>query len=286
MNIVDSHFHFWDRANLNYDWLDEVPAINRPFLPADYARQVGKHTISQKIFVQAGSEPEQAVKEAGWVSELAQTDPTIQAIVAFAPLELGDRATAVLDQLKQFPLVKGIRRLIQSEPLGFSNQPDFVCGVQLLPTYDFSFDICVKYDQMDDVLKFVAQCPEVQFVLDHAGKPAIEAQVLDPWRAQINQLAQHENVVCKLSGLVTEADHENWQPADLSPVIDQLLESFGPSRLMFGSDWPVVTLASSLEPWIDLALEVTSHLSAAEREQIFVRNAQRFYKLKDAPPTG
>ena len=279
MNIVDSHVHFWDRDNLNYDWLDEVPAINRPFLPADYAQQVGKHTVSQKIFVQAGSLADQAIAEAVWVSELAQTDPTIQAIVAFAPLELGDGATAVLDQLQQFPLVKGIRRLIQSEPLGFCTQPNFVSGVQLLPAYDFSFDICVKYHQMGDVLEMVAQCPNVQFVLDHAGKPAIEAQMFDPWRAQIAQLAQHENVVCKLSGLVTEADHQNWQPADLSPVIDQLLESFGPSRLMFGSDWPVVTLASSLERWIDLALEVTSHLSAAEREQIFVRNAQRFYIL-------
>ena len=282
MKIVDSHVHFWDTNHLEYAWLNEVPPINRPFLPAEYAQQAGQHTVSQQVFVQADCPPAQAVREAEWVSDLAQSHPEIQAIVAFAPLEFGTGASPFLEQLAQYPLVKGIRRLIQSEPLGFCTHPDFVRGVQLLPDHNFSFDICVKYHQMDDVLYLVEQCPTVQFVLDHAGKPAIEAQQFDPWCDQIKRLAQHENVVCKLSGLVTEANHANWQPADLSPVINQLLESFGPSRLMFGSDWPVVTLASPLERWLGLALELTAHFSPAEREQIFVRNAQNLYKLDAA----
>ncbi len=277
--IIDSHFHFWDTDLLDYTWLDEVPAINRPFLPADFAQATEKNPVSGKIFVEAGGTSNQTMAEVEWVSALAKQDDTIKAIVAFIPLEFGDRAAGAIEALTRFPLVKGVRRVVQSEPLGFCVQPEFVHGVKLLANHNFSFDICVKHHQMDDVLTLVEQCSNVQFVLDHIGKPDIANGLLDPWRGQISRLAKHENVACKLSGLVTEADHANWQPADLRPYIDHVLEAFGPNRLMFGSDWPVCTLASSYQRWINLAFEYTAELNESERDQIFYQTAVDFYRL-------
>ncbi len=277
--IIDSHVHFWDPELLDYPWLEDVPPINRSFLPADYSQAIGNFPVAGQVFVQACGNPNQAMAEVEWVSTLAKTGASVKGIIAFAPLELGERAAGALEGLTRFPLVKGIRRLIQSEPLGFSTQPEFVRGVQLLADFNFSFDICIKHHQLQDVLQLVEQCPDVQFVLDHIGKPDIAVGLIDPWKEQITQLATYENVTCKLSGLVTEADIEAWQPADLTPYISHILETFGPNRTMFGSDWPVCTLATTYQKWLEITLEATSRFSPVEQDQIFYQNAVDFYKL-------
>lgn len=278
--IVDTHVHLWDTKLLKYPWLSNIPLLNRPYLLADFDAQRGAVEVAQMMFVQAGAVDSQSLAEAEWVTQLAAEDGRITGIVAQAPLEQGTAVSSHLETLSQNPLVKGIRRLIQSEPdPAFCLQPDFVQGVQLLPQYEFSFDICIVHPQLASIIKLVAQCPNVQFVLDHIGKPNIKDQLFEPWRREIKMLSLFSNVSCKLSGLVTEADHARWQSEDLKPYIDHIIHCFGFERVMFGGDWPVSRLASSYPRWVETLAETVAGCSEAEMKQLFVENGRRFYRL-------
>ena len=199
--------------------------------------------------------------------------------MAFAPLEKGESVRPALIEQNQRPLVKGVRRLIESKPAGFSVQPDFVLGVQLLAEYDLSCDLCLRHFQLPEVTRLVRQCPRVSFVLDHIGKPDIKNGLLDPWRQDTAELASLPNVMCKLSGLVTQADWQHWTAADLQPYIDHVLEVFGPDRIMYGSDSPVAVLAATYPQWVETLMEATRSLSNPEQEKLFYRNAAKFYRL-------
>lgn len=277
---VDTHVHFWDPDRLRYDWLETVPAIRRPYLPQDLQEAIGDLELEALVFVEADCHPDQALEEVHWVSELAQTEPRIRGIVAHAPLQEGERARGHLLALRDYPLVKGVRRLIQSEPLGFARDPDFMWGVRLLPEYGFSFDICVYHRQLADVLYLVEACPEVDFVLDHVGKPGIRDHQWEPWAGQIRELATHPRVYCKLSGMVTEADPDHWTPEDLRPYMEHVLACFGPDRVMFGSDWPVVNLAADYRRWFQVVQDFLAPLDAVDRRKILRDNAIRFYRLQ------
>lgn len=278
--IVDTHVHLWDIQRLRYPWLAGVPPLNKNHLTADYRRACGPVQVAKMVFVQCDCVPEQALAEAEWVSDLARTEPRLKGIVARASLELGDAVQPHLERLARLPLVKGVRRLIQGEAdPEFSVRPDFVRGVQLLHAHGFSFDLCIKHPQLANTIKLVRQCPDVRFVLDHIGKPDIKAGQLDPWRAELRELARLENVWCKLSGMVTEADHAKWTPADLRPFIDHVMTCFGAGRVMFGSDWPVSTLATDYPRWVATVDEALRGCSAEELQQIYVRNAGAFYRV-------
>ena len=279
MKIVDSHIHFWDSNELQYDWLAGLSAINRPFLPQDLSSDAAEIALEKIVFVQCDCIPEQSMQEVAWVSSLAQNEPRIQAIVAFAPLEQGDRVQEHLQKLTQYPLVKGVRRLIQSEGDGFCIQPDFVKSVQLLAAFGYSFDICIMHHQMGDVLKLVEKCPDVSFVLDHIGKPGIKDGLRDPWQDQIAALAAFPNVACKISGLVTEADWEAWTRAEFKPYSDHVIAIFGPDKVMYGGDWPVSTLATSYQEWYQTLNWATIDLSIGARHKLFYQNAISFYGL-------
>ncbi len=274
--IVDSHVHFWKPSQFQYDWLKSIAPLNRPFEPNDLQQVAAGVDLAGVVFVQADCAPDQGLAEARWVASLDAPVTPIKGIVAFAPLEEGGAVRAMLDVLAQIPRVKGIRRLIQSEASGFALQTTFVDGVRLLADYDLPFDLCVLHHQLPDVIALVERCPDVRFVLDHLGKPGIADGEIDIWRQHMSRLAKFENVSCKLSGLVTEADHVHWQPADLRPYVDHALEAFGAGRLMFGSDYPVCTLAATYQRWLDT---LTALLAPDERQQIFAENATRFYRL-------
>jgi len=277
MNIIDSHVHYWNPAHLMYPWLDEVAVLKRPYLPLDYS-QATNEDVSGVIFVQADCLPEQGLAEVDWIVGL---ESLVRAIVAFAPLELGEAVHPYLVQLQQRPLVKGVRRLIQSEAADFALQPDFICGVQLLAEYGFCFDICIKHHQLTAVIELVRQCPETQFVLDHIGKPDIVQGEYETWQKNIRRLAEFENVHCKLSGVITEADWDGWTVADIRPYLEHIIESFGTNRIMFGSDWPVVNLAGSFSRWRDALLAIVHALNAQEKDKLFSLNAIKFYGLTE-----
>lgn len=279
LRVIDSHVHFWDPQHLRYAWLDDWPTLNHPCLTEHLPARGAEWQMEGLIFVQADCAAEQSLPEVEWVTSLAEAEGRIKGLVAFAPLELGEAARPTLEALKRVPLVKGIRRLIQAEPVGFSVQPGFVRGVQLLADFDFTFDLCPRHYHLRDVIELVRRCPQVRFVLDHCGKPDVKNRQLAPWQHNLTELARLPNVMCKLSGLVTEADWAGWRPADLRPFLDHVLEAFGVERVMFGSDWPVVTLAASHARWVEVALEATASFSVAELEKLFFQNSVKFYNL-------
>lgn len=280
MPFIDTHVHFWDRATLDYSWLDPLTTINDVHVPATLHEEAGTDLPAKIVFVQAGSNSAQGLAEAQWVASLAATEPRLAGIVAFAPMDAGATTTQGIADLKNVTLVRGVRHNVEHmAEFAAIASTTFAAGVRELGARGLSFDHCCKHHQLAATIALVRACPHTQFILDHAGKPDIRAGLLDPWREHISTLARLPNVVCKFSGLVTEADHADWQPADLRPYVDHLLQAFGPSRLLFGSDWPVVKLASPYLRWLHLAREFTADLTAAEQQAIFHDNAVRIYRL-------
>lgn len=277
--IVDTHVHLWNPAKLRYPWLEEVPSLNRSFLLEDYRSACGAIDVEAMIFLECDAHPDDSLKEAAWVTSLSKEEPRIKGIVASAPLEKGEAAESVLEELADNPLVKGIRRLIQSESLEFCVQPDFIKGVQMLEKFGLSFDICIYHPQLANTVKLVQSCPGVQFILDHIGKPDIKDQRLEPWKREIKALAALPNVLCKISGLVTEADVDSWTDDDLRPYIDHVIESFGFDRVIYGSDWPVSTQATEYPRWVETLDWAVEGCSDDELRKLFHDNAVQFYRI-------
>jgi L-fuconolactonase len=278
--FTDSHVHFWDTALRPYPWLAGVPQIAGAHRPAELDHDAAPSAPSRIVFVQADCDRAFALDEVEWVESLAGADPRIRGIVAFAPMNEGDRTLGALAALAGRPLVKGVRHLIQGEPdPGFCLTPAFIAGVTECGRLGFSFDLCVRHPQLDAVIGLVKACPGTAFILDHAGKPDLRADMLDSWRDHVGELAACPNVSCKVSGLATEAGTAALDPARFVPTISLLLEAFGPGRLLFGSDWPVVKLASPYPTWLAMARTLLSHLPAADQAAIFNDNAGRIYRL-------
>jgi L-fuconolactonase len=278
--IIDSHVHLYDPGIISYPWMAGEPVLNKVHSPADFSTACEPIQVDGIVFVEVDAAPDNRLKEAQWVTGLAARDGRIKAIVAAAPLELGEAAHPDLERLAALPLVRGIRRLIQSEPdPEFCLRPDFVTGVKLLAAHDLSFDLCVYHHQLGYALELVRRCPEIRFVLDHVGKPDIRAGLMDPWRSHIRELSALPNVWCKLSGMATEADHDAWSHNDLRPYIDNVVESFGFSRLMFGGDWPVSTLATDYPRWVETVLWATASCTVEEHQRLFRETAAEFYRL-------
>ena len=279
--IIDTHVHLWDPRWFRMRWLDNLEAINKPFGPPEYREHTRGIEIEAFVYVEVDVAPAYGLLEARWAEDRAQEEPRLRGIVATAPLEYGDQARAYLEALAAIgPRIKGVRRLLQGEPdPRFCLRPEFVRGVQLLPEFGLSFDICIKHEQLAPVVELVRQCPEVSFVLDHIAKPDIAAGLLDPWREQLGALAGLPNVVCKVSGMVTEADNTGWAADDLAPYVAHVLEVFGEDRVMFGGDWPVVLLASSYARWAETLDALTAQLAPTARRKLWAENARRVYRL-------
>jgi L-fuconolactonase len=274
--LIDAHVHFWDPQERRHAWLDAVPSLRRRFGPEDYD---GGRRVAALIFVQADCRDEDALDEVRWAAELAARDARLRGIVAYAPVHLGARAAVPIAAVAAQPVVVGVRRLLQDEPLSTVDDPALVQGVRTLADYGLPFDLCVRHQQLRAVSALVAACPEVTFVLDHLGKPPVASGALAPWRDDLARLAASGRVVCKLSGLTTEAA-PGWRPADLRPYLDVALDVFGPERCMVGSDWPVATLATTVEAWFDLVLDALAPLSPAERDAVAHRTASSVYPLR------
>ncbi len=278
--FTDSHVHFWDTSLLPYPWLAAVPAIAAAHGPADLAREAGASTPSRVVFVQADCARAHALGEVEWVESLAAAGAPVAGIVAFASMDAGAGTLTALRALVVRPLVRGVRHLIQGESdPGFCLSPEFVEGVRECGELGLSFDICVRHPQLASVVELVQRCPATSFILDHAGKPDLRSDILESWKTHIAALAGLPNVSCKVSGLVTEAGTAALDPGRFVPTISHLLETFGPSRLMFGSDWPVVKLASPYTNWLNMAKALLAHLPEPSQASIFNGNAGRVYRL-------
>lgn len=278
--IIDTHMHLWDPNNLDYSWLTDAPILNKAYVLDEYKKATDGISIEKMVFVQCECNPTQSEDEADWVTQLSKKDDRISGIVAQAPLEMGENAQDLLERYSKNKLIKGVRRLIQSEAdLDFCIHPNFVKGVQLLPKFNLSFDICIIHTQLENTIKLVRQCPDTQFILDHIGKPDIKAQLFEPWKVQIKELSSFTNVYCKLSGLVTEADMDNWTKEDLKPYIDHILNCFGINRIVFGGDWPVIVQATTYKKWVETVDWALGELSEEGQKKIYYQNAIDFYRL-------
>lgn len=273
---IDSHVHFWDRELLTTPWLDEAEEILQPsHLPSDLAPT--GWAADAIVAVQADCLPEQGVAEARWFSGLAASNARVEAVVAFAPLEVASQLPDHLAALAELPLVAGVRRLIQDEPPELVLSDDFTAGVRALAAFDFTMDLCIRQHHFPATIELVKRCPDVQFVLDHLGKPIIEAEQYPMWAAHLEQLAALPNVVVKISGLLTEAAPDARSAAALMPWLRHALETFGPSRSMFGSDWPVLNLGGDFPLWLDIVTELLADLDADDAEAVWSGTADAIY---------
>jgi L-fuconolactonase len=248
--------------------------LRRDFLPPDLAHETTGADIDATIAVQA----RQSLEETDWLLALAAESPLIHGVVGWAPIA-SDDFPVVLDNLTRNPLLKGLRHVVQAEPDGFLDAPAFSRGIaSLLPT-GLVYDILIFARQLPEATRFVDRHPNQSFVLDHIAKPDVKHDGFASWDAAIRELARRPNVACKLSGMVTEADFHAWSPAQLQPYFDTVLEAFGPDRLLFGSDWPVLTVACTYARWVETVGAWLAPLSPKERASIQGDTAARIYSL-------
>ncbi len=279
--ILDSHVHLWDNDRFRIPWLDDIPMLNKHFSIDDYASDTAGLPIEGLVYLEVDVAPPYSYIEAKALAALAATNPMIQGIVPCAPLEFGDRCRLFLEELVAIsPLIKGVRRIVQAEPdPAFCLQPDFVRGNQLLGEFGLSSDLCCNWRQLGQNVQLVAQCPDTMFILDHIAKPHIRENAFEPWASQMTALAKFENCYCKISGVLTEADHHEWEIEQVKPYVMHALEAFGEDRVVFGSDWPVVTQAAPYARWVEVLDSLTADFSSEAKAKLWSQNGRRFYRL-------
>lgn len=277
--VIDAHAHFWDIDKIKYPWIEKGSFFDRTFSLADYQRAAGAIPIEKIVFVECDAHPACGLRELGWVEDLSMVDERIRGIVARLQLTNNPEFISQLDALASRPLVKGIRHNIQGNAPGFALQADFVTGISAAHRRGFHFELCVTHDQLAEVTELVKRCSEVSFVLDHCGKPGIRSASREPWKTQMRELARLPNVICKISGLLTEADWQRWTVDEVLWFAQESADAFGRSRVMFGSDWPVNEAAGGFIRWFDLTKALTEKWSAEEKDEFFFGNANRFYRL-------
>lgn len=277
--IVDAHLHIWDPSRISYPWLERNAILNRRYDLDDFNAAFSSAAVEAMVFVQCEADFAAFREEAAWVAAQAKTDPRLKGMVAWAPLEKGKAVEEDLLALKRHPILRGIRRIIQFEDdIEFCLRPAFIEGVRILPDHGLTFDICVDHRHMGNVLKFVDALPDVPMILDHIGKPSIRTGTMEPWARQMRELAGHPNVVCKVSGVATEAG-PNWTAAQLRPYIDVAFSEFGFERTLFGGDWPVTLQAVDPAGWISILDGVLEGVDPAQRRAFWRDNAARIYRL-------
>lgn len=272
---LDSHQHFWRYSADQYPWMKPEWPIRRDFLPPDLKPMLDAAGLDGSIAVQA----RQSLEENRFLLELADHHSLVKGVVGWVDLR-SDRVEEQLAQFAPHPKFVGVRHVVQDEPDdNFMLDEAFQRGIGKLKQFKLTYDILIFPKQLPAAIKLVAKFPEQPFVLDHIAKPPIKAGALSPWREQIIELAKHPNVVCKVSGMVTEADWTGWKPSDLKPYVEVVFKTFGPQRLMYGSDWPVCTLAASYAQAFSALQEVLGPLSPTDTDEIFSGVARRFYGL-------
>ncbi|EON76272.1 amidohydrolase 2 [Lunatimonas lonarensis] len=273
--LVDTHLHLWDRREMDYPWLSGV--LDRDFLPVDFEVASEALPISKMVFVECGRRPDQYLQEVDWVLDRSKEDPRIRGMVAYFPLEKGLQSEQEMESLVSRGIVRGIRRGISEELV---ENPRFLEGISMLRRHGLGFDLNVSPSLMEASIRLVRRYPDLTFVLNHIGNPDIRGGGdFDLWKRQMRVLGKFENVVCKVSGVITKANLDAWRFADLVPYLDHVFMAFGMDRLVFGGDWPVVLRAGSYRQWADVFLQYTASLSKNERELVYHANAERIYRI-------
>ena len=280
MRVVDAHHHLWDLGVRDQDWITgpALAPLRRNFLLDDFRQLAEAHGIAASVVVQTVTVPGETPE----LLALAASSDLIAGVVGWTDLtapDIADHIAALTERPGGGRLV-GLRHQVQSEPdPDWLTRPDVLRGLAVAARAGLVYDLVITSGQLAASARAAAAVPDLLFVLDHLGKPPIAAGRTEPWAEDLRGLAALPNTSAKLSGLVTEADWRRWQVADLRPYADAALDAFGPDRLMFGSDWPVCTLAASYPDVLAAARTLTEQLSPAEREAVFSGTATAAYGL-------
>ncbi len=276
MVTIDSHQHFWKYNPVNHEWInDEMKVIQRDFMPSDLQPILQQNNIDGCVSVQV----DQTEEETNFLLELADNHSFIKGVVSWIDLR-ADNIYERLEHYSQFKKLKGFRHIVQGEnDSEFMLRPNFKNGITELGMYDFTYDILIYHYQLEQAIQLVKLFPEQKFVLDHIAKPDIKSGEYALWQTNIKKLALHQNVFCKVSGMVTEAEWDDWKPSDFKIYLDTVVKAFGTERLMYGSDFPVCTLAATYEQQLDIVTAYFSSFTSLEKKKIMGDNASKFYNL-------
>lgn len=276
MPRIDSHQHFWIFDPVRDSWInDDMRVIQRDFLPVDLQPVLAANGMDGCVAVQA----DQSEEQNDFLLGLAQDNDFIKGIVGWVDLR-ADNIAQRLDHYSQFKLIKGFRHVLQGEEdRALMLRPAFRNGISELKKHNYTYDILIFPDQLQYVSEFVQGFPDQKFVIDHLAKPYIKDQKIDDWAKDIRAVAENDNLYCKVSGMVTEADWQNWKAEDFFPYLDVVFEAFGTNRLMFGSDWPVCQVAADYTQMKGIVEQYTAKLTANEQAKFWGDNASRFYNL-------
>jgi predicted TIM-barrel fold metal-dependent hydrolase len=277
--LIDTHLHLIYRDRLSYPWLAEVEPLNRDFPLAQYQTEARRCGITSVLHMEVDVAEGDIDAEVRHVKTLAAEPRSLLrgAISACRPESEG--FPAFLERHAADPFVQGFRRVLHVVPDDLSRSTVFRQNLRLLAKAQKPFDICVRADQLETAIALSDACPDVQFVLDHCGVPAIKDRADHPWRDRIAEIAQRPNVAVKISGVVAYADGATWTLDDIRPYVEHAIESFGWNRVVWGSDWPVCTLTASLSTWVAATLAITRGCSVDERNQLLSLNARRVWRL-------
>ncbi|APA63198.1 amidohydrolase family protein [Maribacter sp. 1_2014MBL_MicDiv] len=273
---IDAHQHFWRYEPQKHAWIDDdMAVIRRDFMPRDLITELKVNEIDGCVAVQA----DQTIEETNFLIDLASENDFIKGVVGWVDF----RASTIEKDLEKFcnnTIVKGFRHVVQGEPdPNFLLRKPFLNGIKQLEQYGYTYDILIFPHQLGATLEFVKQFPNQKFVIDHIAKPYIKDGFYDGWASLMKEIASHENVYCKLSGMITEADYNNWKPVDIKKYLDLVLASFGADRCLFGSDWPVCLVAGSYAQVKELITKYITDFSTDEKAKIMGNNAVEFYNL-------
>jgi L-fuconolactonase len=272
---IDSHQHFWKFDPVRDSWItDDMNVIQRDFLPDDLAPVLEKNEIDGCVSVQA----DQSENETQFLLELASTTDFIKGVVGWVDLR-SPQLNQRLQYYSDFKKLKGFRHITQSEPSGFLRGEEFSKGIRALKNFNFTYDILIYPHQIQDAIGLVKQHPDQKFVVDHLAKPVIREKEFISWSTSMKTLASFDHVSCKISGMVTEAMWDRWTIEDFKPYLDLIIQHFGTTRVMYGSDWPVCLVAASYQKQLNIVEEYLHPFSTSEKHKIMGENAIRFYNL-------
>ena len=272
---IDSHQHFWKFDPVRDSWIDEtMQNIQKDFLPEDLQPILKQNQFEGCVAVQAS----QSEEETHFLLDLASKNDFIKGVVGWIDL----RNENIVERLQFFSnqkKLKGFRHVVQGEPDDFMFGAEFRRGIQALKAFDYTYDILIFERQLPAAINLVQDFPNQRFVIDHIAKPDIKSGSIDSWKKGIEEIAKYDNVWCKISGMVTEADWKNWKPEDLKPYLDVIFENFSIDKLMYGSDWPVLNVASDYNEVVKTLEDYITEFSIEDQNKIWFENANSFYNL-------
>ncbi len=276
MQIIDAHQHFWNYHPQKQSWIgDDMSIIQKDFLPKDFKIVLEKNNVESCISIQVDQNKEETLFQI----DCAKHNDFINGVVGWVNLFENNCIDRELDFYKQHPIVKGFRHILQGGAEGLMLQKSFISNLNKLAKNDFTYDLLVYHNQLNEANVLLKEVPDLPFVLNHIGKPDIKGQNIDEWGRQIKIIAKHQNLFCKISGLTTEATWNHWNETELIPYLDIIVENFGTNRIIFGSDWPVCLVSTSYERWLNLLKTYFFDFTENEKNNFFYNNCKTFYKI-------